>query len=175
MVGLSLPLVDMLMPPHQDDGRLRLQTASDADVQRVQEMQYFLKGPGDVITTVEMLAQRLQWGSIKGAALESLLRVMNKVYLPTFLSNATWPESTSGRCDEPSAHYTLRVELHCSCPTAAVAHLPTPNMPLAPTLRDRSANLSCGAFFDCVFPCVFVICQVSKKILLVNYTSSWRR
>jgi hypothetical protein len=92
--------------PHQDDGRLRLQTASDADVQRVQEMQYFLKGPGDVITTVEMLSQRLQWGSIKGAALESLLRVMNKVYLPTFLSNATWPESTSGRCCEQLAYHT---------------------------------------------------------------------
>jgi hypothetical protein len=62
-------------------------------MQKAREVQYFLKAAGDVILTQDRVADRIQYGVISGSALESLLRMMNRVYLPTFLSNATWPDS----------------------------------------------------------------------------------
>jgi hypothetical protein len=72
---------------------LCFQSAASVEMQKAREVQYFLKAAGDVILTQDRVADRIQYGVISGSALESLLRMMNRVYLPTFLSNATWPDS----------------------------------------------------------------------------------
>lgn len=91
---LSLRLV-IFFPVFQDDAlSLCVQCTVGAEIQKAREIQYFLKATGDVILTLNKVAERVQFGVITGAALESLLRLMNRVYLPTFMSNSTWPEST---------------------------------------------------------------------------------
>ncbi len=72
---------------------LCFQSTASVEMQKAREVQYFLKAAGDVILTQDRVADRVQYGVISGSALESLLRMMNRVYLPTFLSNATWPDS----------------------------------------------------------------------------------
>jgi hypothetical protein len=78
----------------QEQKTLVVSTAVESGIQHALEIQYFLRGAGDSILTLEKAASEIQYGVVSGSALESLLRMMNKVYLPTFMSNASWPEST---------------------------------------------------------------------------------
>ena len=41
----------------------------------------------------ENIDTAVHYGTVSGAAIESLLRRMNSLYMPTFLNNKLWPES----------------------------------------------------------------------------------
>jgi len=58
---------------------------------KVRKMQYFLKAEVDI--TLETVDRLCQYGTISGDALDSLLHLMHGMFLPTFLSNSSWPES----------------------------------------------------------------------------------
>eukprot|EP00163_Fabomonas_tropica_P002875 TRINITY_DN1232_c0_g1_i1.p1 TRINITY_DN1232_c0_g1~~TRINITY_DN1232_c0_g1_i1.p1 ORF type:complete len:4516 (+),score=1594.38 TRINITY_DN1232_c0_g1_i1:127-13674(+) len=59
----------------------------------VREILYFIRTDDKRAITPENIGDVVQYGTIEGSAVESLLRLMGNVYVPTFLSNETWPES----------------------------------------------------------------------------------
>ena len=52
-------------------------------------------GYGNVITAAfsTKLLAHLQYGTVKAAHIESLLRMMNNIYAPIFFENTSWPDS----------------------------------------------------------------------------------
>ena len=61
---------------------------------KVDALQYFIRdGGGGLIQNSRAFVARVQVGTVAGGALESLLRLMNGVYVPMFLDNSGWPES----------------------------------------------------------------------------------
>jgi dynein heavy chain len=47
----------------------------------------------DIVLTPENIASQVQFGVISGSSMDSLLKLMNGLYLPSFLANDSWPES----------------------------------------------------------------------------------
>jgi dynein heavy chain len=43
--------------------------------------------------TAENFHEVLQYGTVKGQHIESLLRLMMGIYAPAFFENTTWPDS----------------------------------------------------------------------------------
>jgi len=57
-------------------------------------VQYFLKQSDDpVVISERNIHAVLQYGVMAGTGMDSLLKLMQSVYLPTYLSNDTWPDS----------------------------------------------------------------------------------
>ena len=61
--------------------------------QKVKKIQYFLKPNGEIDITPENVDRECQYGMIQGDTMDSLLHLMTGMFVPTFLSNGTWPES----------------------------------------------------------------------------------
>jgi dynein heavy chain len=61
----------------------------------VKEIMYFIKlsSSQEEPISEENFEERIQFGTISGDAMDSLLRLMQGVYLPLFLTNKHWPES----------------------------------------------------------------------------------
>ena len=64
-----------------------------ASLQKVKQLQYFLKPGVDIALTHENISTQVQFGVLSGSSMDSLLKMMNGLYLPSFLANETWPES----------------------------------------------------------------------------------
>eukprot|EP01083_Nonionella_stella_P177342 623003_1 len=58
-----------------------------------QMIQFFLKDPDVSLIKCKETRLSVQYGIISGNRLESLLSMMNKIYLPTILGNVSWPKS----------------------------------------------------------------------------------
>lgn len=58
----------------------------------VEELMYFAREENAVITP-ENFARVVQFGSVHGSYVDSLLRTMHNLYAPTFFENSTWPDS----------------------------------------------------------------------------------
>ena len=73
-----------------DAGNLcvRLDTADPG----ISNMTYFVKVTGDRLY-LENMTRSIVFGYISGNAVDSLLRLMDSVFVPNFLQNQTWPES----------------------------------------------------------------------------------
>lgn len=71
-----------------------LKAAAAAASGRHSSLQYFVK-QGDEPTAINErnIHAVLQYGVMSGSGMESLLRLMQSVYLPTFLANDSWPDS----------------------------------------------------------------------------------
>lgn len=72
---------------------LRMEVMYVPALKKAKCMQYFLKPYEEGQLTVANIGESVQYGLVSGSAMDSLLKLMNGVYLPTFLSNDTWPES----------------------------------------------------------------------------------
>ncbi|XP_052104325.1 dynein axonemal heavy chain 2-like isoform X7 [Mytilus californianus] len=59
----------------------------------VDQMTYFIKADGAKEVTTESFHHVLQYGTVKGQHIESLLRLMMGIYAPAFFENTTWPDS----------------------------------------------------------------------------------
>ena len=61
----------------------------------VHEMSYFIKKDSDSSEeiTCENFLKLVQYGTVAGGQIESLLRVMSGVYAPMFFENTSWPDS----------------------------------------------------------------------------------
>lgn len=88
-------------------------------LKKVKRLQYFLKPQYEVTLNIDNITELVQYGVVthscilpqlfwcscadvplvqtSGAPMESLLKLMNSVYLPTFLKNDTWPEGALSR------------------------------------------------------------------------------
>jgi dynein heavy chain len=60
---------------------------------RVKKIQYFLKPAEGVELTSDNVNRACQHGMLQGNAMFSLLHLMHGLFLPSFLSNVSWPES----------------------------------------------------------------------------------
>jgi dynein heavy chain len=63
--------------------------------QNVQELMYFLKeayAKGEKLDH-ENFERKIQYGTVNGNTMDSLLRLMQGVYVPLFFENKQWPES----------------------------------------------------------------------------------
>jgi dynein heavy chain len=61
----------------------------------VDEVMYFIRDANDHKPRIalEDFERRVQYGTISGSSLDSLLRLMQGVYLPLFLDNRAWPDN----------------------------------------------------------------------------------
>jgi len=59
---------------------------------RVRRLQYFLKQASDASLGLDNIQDLVQYGVATGSPMDSLLKLMNGVYMPTFLKNDTWPD-----------------------------------------------------------------------------------
>lgn len=56
-------------------------------------MSYFIRAPDSIITE-ESFRSSVQFGSVRGGAIEGLLRVINGVHTPQVTLSTTWPETS---------------------------------------------------------------------------------
>lgn len=56
-------------------------------------LQFFLKDENASLTKLNKCKENVQYGTVRGDKLESLLSMMNSIYLPTILANQSWPKS----------------------------------------------------------------------------------
>ena len=59
----------------------------------VDQLTYLIKQEGIQEVTTENFLKVVQYGTVKGAHIESLLRVMMGIYAPIFFENTSWPDS----------------------------------------------------------------------------------
>ena len=59
----------------------------------VEQLTYLIKQEGVKEVTTENFLKVVQYGTVKGAHIESLLRVMMGIYAPIFFENTSWPDS----------------------------------------------------------------------------------
>eukprot|EP00736_Rhodelphis_marinus_P013382 Rmarinus@m.14828 len=69
-----------------------LHVSFDLPTEFVEEILYFLRDPSFVVS-IENIGEAIQYGLVGGGAMESLLRLMNGVFVPVFLQDKTWPDS----------------------------------------------------------------------------------
>ncbi|XP_053403793.1 dynein axonemal heavy chain 2-like isoform X2 [Mercenaria mercenaria] len=69
-------VVDQIVPPHPPE-----------------QVSYFIKQENTEEITAENFLKVVQYGSVKGMHIESLLRVMMGIYAPIFFENTSWPDS----------------------------------------------------------------------------------
>ncbi|KAK7102408.1 hypothetical protein V1264_020630 [Littorina saxatilis] len=60
---------------------------------QVDQMSYFMKNSGVTDLKPESFLKSVQYGTLRGAYIESLLRNMLNVYAPVFFENTSWPDS----------------------------------------------------------------------------------
>lgn len=72
---------------------LCMQTLNVASLQKAKHLQYFLKPSEEIELDPSNIGDNIQFGVVTGTAMDSLLQLMQGVYLNTFLQNGTWPES----------------------------------------------------------------------------------
>ena len=75
-----------------NDAHSGLTISSDLPPFAVKELAYFIREE-DVKVTVENFVTVLQFGTVHGASVDTLLRAMHGLYAPTFFENSTWPDS----------------------------------------------------------------------------------
>ncbi|KAL0188381.1 hypothetical protein M9458_015480, partial [Cirrhinus mrigala] len=68
----------------------------------VEHMSYFIRAEDSIITE-ESFRSSVQFGSIRGGAIEGLLRLMNGIHTPQVTLSTAWPET---------AKNNYSVELH---------------------------------------------------------------
>ena len=90
---LASPSISRLVLYVDKEMGICLHTDTVPPLGRVSQLQYFIKEPNRVLITLEDMTPSVQFGVLNGAALDAILHVMSKVYLPTFLANRTWPQS----------------------------------------------------------------------------------
>ena len=59
---------------------------------KVEEVAYFAREENAEVT-LENFPEVVQFGTIQGSYVDTLLRLMHNVYAPTFFENSTWPDS----------------------------------------------------------------------------------
>ena len=59
---------------------------------KVEEVAYFAR-EGNAEVTPENFPEVVQFGTVRGSYVGTLLRSMHDVYAPTFFENSTWPDS----------------------------------------------------------------------------------
>ena len=62
----------------------------------VDQLCYFIKNPGAKDITGENFLKSIQYGTVRGVYIESLLRNMLGIYAPVFFENTSWPDSILG-------------------------------------------------------------------------------
>lgn len=62
----------------------------------VDQLSYFIKHPGAKEVSSENFLKSVQYGTVRGAYIESLLRNMLSIYAPVFFENTSWPDSILG-------------------------------------------------------------------------------
>lgn len=82
---------------YMDSGKLVVspQLPPSAVAIKLNEIQYFIRGvdaENDQLT-LQTFERKVQYGTISGVNLDSLLRTMQGVYVPMFLENNSWPDS----------------------------------------------------------------------------------
>ena len=70
-----------------------LTVASSIPVVTVEEMTFFIKKDATQEVTGENFLKTVQYGTITGGHIRSLLRLMTGIYAPVFFGNTTWPDS----------------------------------------------------------------------------------
>ncbi len=77
-----------------DDGELCVQTGRLAGLEQSNRVQFFVKIPGEDPLTIDNVSRRVLQGVVSGEdTLSSLIKLMEGVYMPTFLANQSWPDS----------------------------------------------------------------------------------
>lgn len=72
---------------------LVVNTLHVAPLRKVKHLQYFIKADETKTVTADNIGSLIQYGVCSGTAMDSLLNLMNGVYLQHFLQNKSWPES----------------------------------------------------------------------------------
>jgi dynein heavy chain len=84
----------MLAHTHSHTAGFVLQEGGAYVPKHIRRLQYFSRPSDAPAPTLHTIADTVQFGVIAVPPLDALLSVMNGVFLPTFLANQSWPEST---------------------------------------------------------------------------------
>ena len=76
-------------------GGLQLTTSVPASVGSVEDIMYFVKPA--VVLTGENIGAAVQYGTVQGSAIGSLLTLMTSVYVPRCLADQSWPDTIKVR------------------------------------------------------------------------------
>lgn len=87
------PGVTKLVAYMDNDIGLVMHTSNVPALKKIPCLQYFLKPGDESELTIADVSKKVQFGVCSGNAMDSLLNLMNGVYLPSFTNNNTWPES----------------------------------------------------------------------------------
>ncbi|XP_051578639.1 dynein axonemal heavy chain 2 [Myxocyprinus asiaticus] len=94
---ISDPSVRLLIVYRDPFTGLRMDYAMPAKV--VEQMSYFIRAEESIITE-ENFKSLVQFGSVRGGAIEGLLRLMHGVHAPQVTISTAWPESTKNNYSE---------------------------------------------------------------------------
>ena len=83
------------------------------------ELMYFILRSNAEVTP-ETMSQYIQYGRVQGRVIDSLLRVMNGVYVPRVLATTTWPESVK-KVQLARSHLWQCVCVCCVCRVCRVS------------------------------------------------------
>ncbi|RKP21179.1 hypothetical protein ROZALSC1DRAFT_20732 [Rozella allomycis CSF55] len=104
---------------HQVNDEMLLCVGSTVPKSSIDHLMFFVRDNDEKPVTVEEFSDRVQFGSVTGDALHSLLRLMSGIFVPIFLDNEGWPESVrkdfSGQLHKFMAYLTdttFQVEGH---------------------------------------------------------------
>lgn len=78
------------------DAKAELCLATTIPTFPVEELTYFIKGrdlTGPLTVTPDNFLKSVQYGTVKGSHMESLLRLLTGIYAPIFFENTSWPDS----------------------------------------------------------------------------------
>ncbi|KAJ1517007.1 hypothetical protein HMI55_000873 [Coelomomyces lativittatus] len=56
-------------------------------------MMYFLKDPNVLLSSPQEILKHVQYGTIARSILDSLVELMNGIYVPLFIDNRGWPDA----------------------------------------------------------------------------------
>ena len=90
--GANLSQVGPNSASDKDGSSVGLKSATSSNWAGPSDFTYFILRSNAEVTP-ETMSQCVQYGRVQGRVIESLLRVMNGVYVPRVLATTTWPES----------------------------------------------------------------------------------
>lgn len=75
------------------DAQMGLLVDNAIPTQPVEELTYFIRRADSDPITARNVANTVQFGTVRGGHIESLLRLMHSIYAPLFFDNTSWPDS----------------------------------------------------------------------------------
>ncbi|XP_046574741.1 LOW QUALITY PROTEIN: dynein axonemal heavy chain 2-like [Haliotis rubra] len=108
----------------------------------VEQLTYFIKtGPVKELNSDNLL-KNVQYGTVKGAHIESLLRLMMGIYAPIFFENTSWPDSIKNDFSAQLHKFLANLtDTRWKLEGKTVLYIPTEGMRIPPDVAAKNKEL----------------------------------